>query len=227
VAAELTAAGFPAAVVPGAGDPRIVDAFLLRNADAAETNASGFAGFAEGGSHVITQTNDGTFVGLAAGTSIDDFHVPAGHGHGHTLRLIVKPSLLRRRMARGPTAFGATTRTELVDRELAEIARLIDADAIRAIVDKYSGRDPAVASVTRNRHIRSRDMPVVVDALADEFKRIGGGRLGVVRHRFTMENGRSLENVIAELAGETDEVIVISAHLDSTAAGTYGNAYNP
>src|SRR6185295_7405114 len=69
------------------------------------------------------------------------------------------------------------------------------------------------------RHISHLDNALAVDALASEFASIGQGRLIVRQQRFS-HRGRTLTNIEAELTGSSPESVLVTAHLDSTAANT-------
>ena len=70
-------------------------------------------------------------------------------------------------------------------------------------------------------------MRAVTDGLIAEFERIGRGAFNITGHRFEITgrdirdvagtpaaNRIELYNVIAELPGEGDEVVLVTAHLD-------------
>jgi Zn-dependent M28 family amino/carboxypeptidase len=78
-----------------------------------------------------------------------------------------------------------------------------------------------------SRHIQHPDMPRVINALATDLEKIGNGDFWVEVHQFNHE-GRTLDNVQAELRGEFDELVLVTAHLDSTAAFSHGpGGYDP
>jgi Zn-dependent M28 family amino/carboxypeptidase len=101
----------------------------------------------------------------------------------------------------------------------AEIAR-IAAGEMRDAVERYSGSRPldgSNAAKVTSRHIRHADNGRVVTQLTADLEAAGQGRLQVRLHRFT-HAGLPLFNVEAELAGDSPELVLITAHLDSTAA---------
>jgi bacterial leucyl aminopeptidase len=63
-----------------------------------------------------------------------------------------------------------------------------------------------------------------VDQLVADLEAAGQGRFVVRRHPFT-HAGVSLQNVEAELAGASAELVIVSAHMDSTAGSEPG--YDP
>ena len=94
-------------------------------------------------------------------------------------------------------------------------------------MERYSGARPVGTgdAVITSRHIRHPDNAAAVTALVADLQQTAGGCLAVRRHRFTHE-GRRLDNVEAELAGTgLDGVVLVTAHLDSTAARQPG--YRP
>jgi Zn-dependent M28 family amino/carboxypeptidase len=79
-------------------------------------------------------------------------------------------------------------------------------------------------TASSGREIRSRNIyhshnALATQLLVEELQAIGGGRLMVRLHRFT-QDGRKLYNVEAELPGNSPEIVLVTAHLDSTAIET-------
>ena len=83
-------------------------------------------------------------------------------------------------------------------------------------------------------------MRAVTDGLMAAFERIGRGAFVVSGHRFEVAGADvrnlkgvpvgdriTLYNVIAELPGATDEFVLVTAHLDSTAKTSYDGQYDP
>lgn len=101
-----------------------------------------------------------------------------------------------------------------------EKLREITPEVINDYLGRYSGLKPIDATggtKIKSRHIHHPDNVVATEALARELKRIGGDTFSVKMHQF--HEGRVLYNVEAELRGnESDEIVLITAHLDSTAA---------
>ncbi len=93
----------------------------------------------------------------------------------------------------------------------------ITPERMAADLARYTGVEPIDGSGTRISS-RNRDHPDnarAVDALVRDLEGIGSGRLDVRRHTFPDETGYR-DNVEAELAGgEVDEVVLVTAHLDS------------
>jgi Zn-dependent M28 family amino/carboxypeptidase len=105
----------------------------------------------------------------------------------------------------------------------------ITPEAIRHHLDRYTGKAPLdeeTGTIISSRHIRSPDNALAVRALARDLKALGGEEIVVRSHRFVHE-GRWLDNVEAELRGtEPDGIVLVTAHLDSTAAFSDG-PYHP
>ncbi|BBO35586.1 M20/M25/M40 family metallo-hydrolase [Lacipirellula parvula] len=190
-----------------------------RHADAGhDSNADAFTGNREGTADepwnwVLMSDYSGLLVGIPAGETIESFHF-TGSRHGHTLKLMPSPHRLREFTA--GVGFGpATTFRDLRSDEIDQLSQL-DAEHIRLNLDRFVG----LADVgdgngpIRSRHIKHPDNRRAVQALAAEFENLG---LSTRFHRFTHE-GSSLDNVEAELPGIDNEIILITAHLDSTAA---------
>jgi bacterial leucyl aminopeptidase len=181
---------------------------------------------------VLSSSDQGLLVALPAGRSVEEFHFRDAR-HGHNLKLV--PSLRRLKPFTGSRNHGVESfeaadflTDELPDRELGaeELAALeqIDGPLIATYVGRFAGTEPlaAGAAAVKSRHIRHPDNARVVAAAAAELAALG---LTVRLRRFSHE-GRFLENVEAELPGETAEAVLITAHIDSTAASG-GPGYHP
>jgi hypothetical protein len=214
------------------GEPRAPDRsdlYLLRD-DLAKTTGFGsthgsasrfFA--AEDSSLLLAATTEGLIAALPAGRSPGQFHF-AQALHGHTLRMLPDPGLLEPKS--GPTTSGFRARFDggietvvsLSDAERAAFAR-ITSEAMIGLVERYSGARPLAENDPRrikSRHIAGEegDNGSVVTALAQDLQAMGVDvRLIQFSHR-----GLTLHNVEAELPGQSPELVLITAHLDSTAA---------
>lgn len=181
---------------------------------------------------VLDSGDQGLVVALPAGRSVEEFHFRDAK-HGHNLKLV--PSLRRLKPFRGgggragegfeAAAFLAAPFPDrgLSEDELAALDR-VDGPLIASYVNRFSGAEPLAAgeAPVRSRHIRHPDNARAVAAAAAEMEALG---LTVRLRRFTHE-GRPLENVEGELPGETGEAVLITAHIDSTAASG-GPGYHP
>jgi len=119
-----------------------------------------------------------------------------------------------------PLAEGA-----LSQEEIEVFRREITPESVAAAVDRYSGKRPiddAGGVTIKSRHAHHEDNALAVRTLLKDLKKIGGDDFRVRRHRFTEvtpEGRYKLDNVEAELVGsEPQEMVLITAHLDSTAA---------
>jgi hypothetical protein len=185
---------------------------------------------------VLASSTEGLHVAVPGRESVDTLHLQVAR-HGHTLKLSPDVTLLQP-FGTGPnmraaafTSSAALAERELTDAELATLAAISE-ELIGGYVDRFTGASPldgngAAAVVTR--HSVSEDNTRVVDAIARELEQIGGGAFTVRTTPFTF-NGKTLHNVEAEWPGARPELVIVSAHLDSTAAASHGPgapAYRP
>lgn len=211
----------------GADDePATSELYLLRNDGPAEGGRAAVT-FADPAlaRHVLASTADGLFVAVPAGRTVDSMHLGAAR-HGHNLKLTAVPALLAEPPAE-PAARDLTADEPAPPPDPQAIQLIQDTittDGLQATVERYSGSQPLTPGVTlRSRHIRHPDNARAVAALIEELTALGG--LTVRTHRFT-HAGLSLDNIEATLAGTgLPGVVVLSAHLDSTAANDFG--YQP
>ncbi|MFN6474439.1 MAG: M20/M25/M40 family metallo-hydrolase [Nostoc sp. SerVER01] len=173
---------------------------------------------------VLSSSSEGLYVALPAGRSVEGYHFEEAY-HGHNLKLLPDISLLE------PFAQGNNARTvsflEIPEQELSltpeELEKLgkITSEVINIYLDRYSGIKPLDAAgeiKIKSRHIQHPDNAVATEALARDFIEIGGNSLTVRLYSFIHE-GRLLHNIEAQLRGSgSDELVLITAHLDSTAA---------
>ena len=172
----------------------------------------------------IAKVPDGCVFGLSPDVSMDAQHEI--ERQGHTVKLSLSPCRSYAAQVSFPACTDATdTGITLAQRD--DIVKVVTAENMQRYIDRYSGRNPNAKYVTRNRHIRSPDMPEVIDALVADFTAIAQGRLRVSKQPFRFDESLKLYNVEAELRGSTDEIVLVTAHLDSTAVCTYGSAYDP
>jgi peptidase M28-like protein len=160
----------------------------------------------------------GVYVAAPAGTRLNELHIPET-GHGHSERLLADPSLLAR-----PGTLHAGFTSGLVAGSpspgLVEVVRSsITPDVLRGHVSRLSGTlelAPGQAPI-RSRHIEHDGNRRVVATLTSTLAALG---YSVRRHEFWYENLR-IENVEAEHAVPgSDATVLVTAHLDSTAAGS-------
>ena len=172
----------------------------------------------------IAKVPDGQVFGLGPDVSMDRHRAVARQGH--TVELSPSPCRLYPSETVFPDCADAT-HAGIAPQQREDIVKIVTAEHMQRYIDRYSGRNPNAKFVTRNRHIRSPDMSEVIDALVADFTAIAHGRLRVSKQPFRFDESLKLYNVEAELRGCTDEIVLITAHLDSTAAHTYGSAYDP
>lgn len=181
----------------------------------------------------------GVYVAVPPGTPIEDVHLP-GAKPGHTERLLPDPALLSRPgqawaqgLATSP-AEGIEGTTEVPaepgphvsaagdghpsPETIAAVRAAVTPGVLRGHVARLSGVEllaDGEALLVRSRDASAADNPRVVEALADHFQDLG---LDVRLHRFRWR-GHRLFNVEAEhRVPGADSTVLITAHLDSTAA---------
>ncbi|MGD9617643.1 MAG: M28 family peptidase [Alphaproteobacteria bacterium] len=231
MASELMHMRFDVDFLGDPGLPGRADLFLFRD-DLAETTGllspEGEAGrfFSEPQSAdlLLAARTEGLVVALPAGRSPGEFHF-ARAKHGHTIKFVGDPSLLDAAPvpSAGASATGfAAPQTAIARSEPTSISVSRIADCVA----RYSGAEPLDATdpvLVRSRHIAATDdaNARVVRALAREFAAIGQGGLAVRLIQFT-HRGLVLHNVEAELPGSTPDLVLVTAHLDSTAGNDPG-----
>jgi bacterial leucyl aminopeptidase len=180
---------------------------------------------------LLSASADGLVLAVPAGESIERVHFTSAL-HGHTLRLRPDSNLLeldaRAAATAMPESFAVTLQPPaLNDAESAVLRDVVSADAVRTLVARYAGAEPLGDDhnppniVSRHVH-RMPDNERAVLAATAELGAIPG--IGAVLHAFDHE-GMRLFNVEASLPGTRDEWVLVTAHLDSTAASD--RPYNP
>ncbi|HEX8248189.1 MAG TPA: M28 family metallopeptidase, partial [Pyrinomonadaceae bacterium] len=182
------------------------------------------------------------YLAIPSDKSIEDIHFPDAR-HGHNEKLLADFSLFnvidagdaelkKNESLRAGFAASLTEENfQLSDAEKAELQK-IDAGRIRRYHQTYAALAPIKDDYHLvSRHIRHADNRLAVETLQNDLKRIGGANIRVSKHRFQHED-LFLHNVIAEYPGSTEpeSLILVTAHLDSTAAyggGTYEPAADP
>ncbi|SJM89371.1 M28 family peptidase [Crenothrix polyspora] len=231
--------GFQVDFLGSENDPLTTELYLLRDDRQIRTGflnpqgqSSNFFAGDEESQWVLSATSEGLYVALPSNHSVEEYHFEEAY-HGHNLKLLPDPSLLE------PFGEGNNARTAgflqasnveraLSDFELEKL-KTITADSIREYLERYAGITPIDESTgikIKSRHIHSADIGLVTEALVKDFEKIGGGSFSIKIDRFVHE-GRGLDNVEAELCGsESEEIVLVTAHLDSTAAFS-DYSYNP
>lgn len=161
----------------------------------------------------------GVYIAAAAGMPVEEIHIP-GAQHGHTERLLPDPSLLHRPGESHAASFlaGPAPPVRADNATRLALEQTITADVMRGYVGRLSGACPLLPGSDHkvvSRHIQSNDNGLVVDYLAQRFQELG---FPVRREEFFFHDKR-LFNLEAEYrVPGTDAVVLISGHLDSTAA---------
>jgi bacterial leucyl aminopeptidase len=170
---------------------------------------------------VLASSHEGLFVALPAGRSVEEYHFEEAY-HGHNFKLMPDVNLLQP-FGRDRTATFLEIPTTEPDLSLEELTKLqeISPNVINYHLDRYSGIvpiDEAGDIKIISRHIQHLDNFKATEALAKDLEAIGQGKFTVKMHSFVHE-GQTLYNVEAQIQGaELDELVLITAHLDSTAA---------
>jgi bacterial leucyl aminopeptidase len=178
---------------------------------------------------VLASSEGGLYVALPAGRSVEQYHFEETL-HGHNLKLSPGMVLLEpAEVAQRANLLSAPPVEAALSQEEIEVFRgEITPESIAADVERYGGKRPvdeAGGITIESRHIQHEHNALAVEALLLDLERIGGDDFLVALHQFTHE-GRTLDNVEAELVGsELEEMVLITAHLDSTASSTAG--YDP
>jgi bacterial leucyl aminopeptidase len=218
-------------------DPMTTDLYLLRDDLASQTGALDSEGQAARlvasermTRWLIGSSLEGLHVAVPGSASIEDLHFPVAR-HGHNVKLAPDVSLLRPLRSVAATAFASEpTDRDLTETEIAAMARLTT-EKVGACVERYAGVTPLDdAGAVRTRHSLSPDNARVTEALQRDLARAGGGTFRVRMHPFPFQ-GRQLYNVEADWPGTSSELVLMTAHLDSTAAqshvGPGSVAYRP
>jgi Fungalysin metallopeptidase (M36)/Peptidase family M28 len=232
VAAELANMLFQVDLLGEPDAPNESDLYLLRddlakNTGFLSTDGSARRFFAgHDGPLLLSATAEGLVVALPPGRSPGEFHFAEAR-HGHTLRMMPDPLLLE--PASGGAAPGFQDRFEggleaavlLSDTERGALSR-IAGDMVLNAVERYSGLrslSPNDPRPIKSRHIADEngDNRRAVMVLAHDLQAAGQGRLNVRLVQFS-HRGLTLHNVEAELPGVSPELVLVTAHLDSTAA---------
>lgn len=233
VVGELGAMGFDTDLLGAPDLPRTTDLYLLRDDIAARSGflspqgaaARTFAMAGDGPLILKYLADGGVIAALPGHLSPDDLHFD-GAKHGHTVRLA--PDSLLWAQPQLPTAPAAFVDTAgQMTPALRDRLTAITAAELLETVERYSGPRPLSGTDgggVVSRHVSHADNARAVQQLAADLDAAGQGRLAVRRHAFSFGGG-TLHNVEAELTGASNELVLVTAHLDSTAAADA--PYNP
>ncbi len=243
-ASQLDDLGFEVLRLGGEDLPLATAAYLLRDDRqtrtgflAPEGGSGSFFGADEESRWVLASSEGGLYVALPAGRSVERYHFE-GALHGHNLKLMPGMGLLEPSgLNQGASLLPSPPVEPALSREEVEAFwREITPESVAADVDRYSGKRPTEdvgGTVIKSRHVQHEHNALAVAALALDLEEIGGDDFLVSLHRFTevtTKGSYALDNVEAELPGsELEEIVLITAHLDSTAAFTdfEGREYDP
>lgn len=229
--AQLDDLGFQVYRLGAEDEPLTTEVYVVRDDRQTRTGflfpegeSSSRFGAGDEAARILASTRQGLYVAVVAGRSIESYHFQEAR-HGHTEKLLPDISLLQP-FAKDRVPAWVTqpphepTLSEGERRALGQIT----SERMAADIARYVGEQPLDDSGSRieSRHIFHAGNSIAVRTLADELEAIGEGDLRVAAHPFTHE-GRGLQNLEAELPGtEADELVLVTAHLDSTAAFSEG-----
>jgi hypothetical protein len=234
VVAELMNAQFVVTLLGEPDTPLRTELYLLRDDEAHTTGFLDVRGetpklFAnEATARAVLRSEAGKIlVALPPEVTLESIHFEHAQ-HGHTLRLMPDPHLLD--APPGPpelSMLSSTTADAAVGPILSqdELATwsVLNGEAILDRVKRYSGQESLqLGSSDRvfSRHVAHPGNARAVAALSSEVHILGQGRLQVRLHQFSHQ-GLSLHNIVAELPGQSPELVLVTAHLDSTAISSH------
>jgi leucyl aminopeptidase len=167
---------------------------------------------------VVGTAPEGLVIALPANRSLAEIHIETMQ-HGHTLKLVPDPLLIG--IPSGfPLSFTALADEDALTDDVVSALQAINSETIRHRVDRYAGAaNLADGMPVLSRHLAHPDNRRAVDAIAMELAALGQGRITVRMHRFS-HRGRELFNVEGEIAGQSAELVLVTAHVDSTAANS-------
>jgi leucyl aminopeptidase len=179
---------------------------------------------------IVRETPAGRLVAIPGSRLVDEFH-PPDVGPGHNRALLLSCISLQEPAPRGSSEGGGRAELDVLGgesppsslgaAELAALAQLTD-----ALIEQYLG----VCLAEKSRHVKHPGNEQATASLAAALEQICGGNHTFL-HTFGQVDGRNLYNIEAEIQGQSQETVIIGAHLDSTAPypfpGSSPYAYDP
>lgn len=157
---------------------------------------------------LVAQTDEAVYLALGPGDDIERYHIAGAH-HGGS-QFITADSTLT--IGRSEEPVSTNTKNEWTDAAKTAL-RAISPAAIAEDVRQLVSCGAAAGAEIGSRHVRHRGNEVAVDWLEARLRSFGS--LRVSRHCFPYR-GRELHNVEAELPGTSSELVLVTAHFDST-----------
>lgn len=207
----------------GATDlPTLTELYLLYDDEAVRTGAFAPGGGAEAFSREkadaqLLESRAGAHVAaVGPDADFDALHFHSAQ-HGHTVKFVPMPS-----PDFAPNFAPDIARAPLSPAPLDGAAALlgdISPDELARSVDWLCGKNSPSTEPTlrlKSRHLAHPHNRLATDAIAKELAGLQSDRWTVRRRRFT-HRGLTLDNIEAELEGLSPELILVTAHLDSTA----------
>lgn len=236
----ITSLGFEVVTLGEERDPELTDLYLVRGErkvrnDLTQKEIASKFRAEQHEPRFELDTPDGLLLALPPDVDIHAVNLKRMRD-GHSKRLLPDPTLLAGLATHPATAPSRPCLTlnpgvSLSLNEVELLQELIKLETIRSFHAPYVGAEPLVTGGDehriRSRHVSHRQNKIVTNALVEQFKKIGEGLLKVRPDPFDLGED-SLINVEAELPGEeADSIVIISAHLDSTADDVYDLSQYP
>ena len=220
---SLRAAGFEVSTLGDPGAPLTTDLYLVRDDRpppaglSAENHSLNFLQ-ETGKDHLLIHSGaEGSYLAIPWDRSIEEIHFPNA-SHGHNDKLIPDPLLLDPfRPNKAPAFAPRLGEVEQLSPAVVEALKIITPELIKRLHEPYAGFTPLEGVKVESRHIRHQHNRHVVSALQKDIRESTSELARVSLHRFRHED-LELFNVVGEVPGESEALVLITAHLDSTAA---------
>jgi leucyl aminopeptidase len=219
----LREAGFEVSTLGEPGAPLTTDLYLVRDdrpipaGFSREDHSRSFLQETGKDHLLIHSTPEGAYLAMPWNRSIEEIHFPNA-SHGHNDKLIPDPLLLEPfRVNKAPAFAREFGEIEQLSPAVVQALKIITPDLIKRLHEPYAGFAPLDGLQVQSRHIRHQHNRHVVSALQKDIREGTSQLARVSLHRFRHEE-LELFNVVGELPGESESLVLITAHLDSTAA---------